>query len=183
MGIITISGELFLSMRVFFPQFQRVVTLPAENPVLGRVRTSVILRLRFLHIFQRAFLHICTEPLICRDDWMARGDRRIRPDSVRTVGSLKEEEVYINKPWFICRTDGGEIALFEKDVQFFFWLDVATERDRERDKDGERNVDGEDWDNSELILSCRMIDQMKSQMWFQSKENVVIFTSYWISPK
>lgn len=30
---------------------------------------------------------------------MARGDRRIRPDSVRTVGSLKEEEeVYINKP-------------------------------------------------------------------------------------
>lgn len=43
-------------------------------------------------------ISIYTEPLICRDDLEGRGDRGIRPDSVMTGGSLRKEEVYINKP-------------------------------------------------------------------------------------
>lgn len=51
-----------------------------------------------LHTDQFFFIYIGL--LICRDDWEGRGDRGIRPDSALTGGSLKKEEVYINKPWF-----------------------------------------------------------------------------------
>lgn len=38
------------------------------------------------------------EPLICRDDLEGCGDWGIRPASGLTGGSLRKEEVYINKP-------------------------------------------------------------------------------------
>lgn len=48
--------------------------------------------------FARRAISICIVPLICGDDLEGRGDWGIRPDPVFTGGSLRKEEVYINKP-------------------------------------------------------------------------------------
>lgn len=63
-------------------------------------------------------ISIYTEPLICRDDLEGRGDRGIRPDSVLTGGVWGRRRFTSTSPDLRQWTDGGEIALFGKDVQF-----------------------------------------------------------------